>query len=329
MRIVSLIVISMFLATVVMANCSCRRQTTSSSATKPSASKTILCSVFPVYLMTRAVATGSDLKVELMLPSDLGCPHDYVITPQDMTKISDASVMVINGAGLEEFVDQQVQKANPSIQIIDCSADIPLLNLQSPRYNTNNNHNDEEEHGDEHGMGLHHENNPHIFASPRLAARMMRNIADGLSKFDPANEKLYRENADTWQQKLIALADDFAAACKTLRSQKIITEHAVFDYLAADCGLQIVGVIQESPGQEPSAAKMAQIVKMIRSAKAAAVFTEPQYPAKAAKTIAKEAGVPTAVLDPVAGGPEDATMDYYEKVMRENLQTIQQTLGQN
>ena len=56
------------------------------------------------------------------------------------------------------------------------------------------------------------------------------------------------------------------------------------------------------------------------------MFTEPQYPAKAGETLARETGVPLAVLDPVANGPADASPDYYERVMENNLRTLERTL---
>ena len=121
--------------------------------------------------------------------------------------------------------------------------------------------------------------------------------------------------------------DQFAAAGKEFRSRKIVTEHAVFDYLARDAGLEIVAVVEESPGQEPSAAEMLELVKLVKSSGAGAVFTEPQYPAKVGQTIAKEAGVPVAVLDPVATGPDNPPLDYYQKIMATNLDTLRRTLG--
>jgi ABC-type Zn uptake system ZnuABC Zn-binding protein ZnuA len=106
-----------------------------------------------------------------------------------------------------------------------------------------------------------------------------------------------------------------------------VTQHAVFDYLAHDAGLEIAAVIQETAGQEPSAAEMIDLIRTIRSSGAAAVFTEPQYSSKVARTVAGEAGVPVAVLDPVANGPTDAPLDYYEKVMAENLKTLKDVLA--
>jgi ABC-type Zn uptake system ZnuABC Zn-binding protein ZnuA len=101
----------------------------------------------------------------------------------------------------------------------------------------------------------------------------------------------------------------------------------VFDYFARDMGLEVMAVVQAHAGQEPSAAEMLEIVKAVRKKKAGGVFTEPQYPLKVGQAIAKEAGIPSAMLDPVATGPEKAGLDYYETVMRKNMEILRQTLG--
>ena len=275
----------------------------------------VLTSTFPMTLFTRAVAAGREgIVVESMLPGSMGCPHDYVLTPEDMRRIADADVLVANGLGMENYLGAPVERANPHITVLDSSKGVAGRLRMTP----------EEGAGDEHGHG---EFNPHLFASPRTAAAVVRNIAAELATVDPAGAEVYRRNAEAYAAKLDALADELAAAGKKLRLRKIVTQHAVFDYLARDAGLEIVAVIEEMPGQEPSAAQMLDIVKRIKAGGAAAVFTEPQYPPKVAETIAKEAGVPVAGLDPVASGPDDAPLDYYETVMRRNLDTLKKTLG--
>ncbi len=110
-------------------------------------------------------------------------------------------------------------------------------------------------------------------------------------------------------------------------SPKIVTQHAVFDYLARDSGLEIVAVVEEAPGQEPSPANMIRLAGAIRRAGARALFVEPQYPDKVGRTLAADAGIAAATLDPVATGPAGAGFDYYEQTMRRNLQTLKQVLG--
>lgn len=279
----------------------------------------ILCSTLPMYLFTANVAASrKDASVELMLSPSTGCPHDYVLTPQNLARMADSDVVVVNGLGLDAFVFPAVARAGAKLKILDASAG--LADIVQIKPGPTDSHSTEKQH--EHAGA-----NPHMFASPRMAAKIVRNIASQLSAIDPDGAALYSRNASAYAAKLDALADEFASAGKTLRSRKIVTEHAVFDYLARDTGLEIVAVIEESPGQEPSAAEMLDLVKLVKTSGAGAVFTEPQYPAGVGKTIAKEAGVPVAVLDPVASGPENPPLDYYQKTMAANLETLQKTLG--
>lgn len=286
----------------------------------------VLCSVFPAYLFTKTVAAGSNLHVDLMLPANLGCPHDYALTPQDMQKIAAADLLVVNGQGLEEFLGEPVKKANSRIRLIDASAGIKdLIQMK-----------DEDEHQEKEGKDADHREegrrhhsgtNPHLFASPLMAARMAANIAAELTKADPENAALYARNAKGFAGRMEKLAGEYTQAAKALASRKIVTEHAVFDYLAKDCGLEVVAVVEEAPGQAPSAAETLDIIRKIKDGGAAALFIEPQYPARIGQTIAREARLPVAVLDPVASGPTDAGIDYYEKVMRANLDTLKKVLG--
>ena len=297
-----------------------------SPATRPSPQGKklkVLCTVYPVYLFTKTVAAGSNLQVDLMLSANTGCPHDYSLTPQDMQKIATADILVANGSGLEEFLGDPIRQANPKVKVIDASAGIPGIILMAEKGETDHPAADKKEEGHHHHTGA----NPHLFADPKMVAQMVQHIAAGLATADPANAPLYAANAKAYADKMKALADEMAAAAKAFPSRKIVTEHAVFDYLARDMGLEVVAVVEEAPGQAPSAAQMLAIVKTIKSSGAAALFTEPQYPAKVGQTIAAEAKIPVAALDPVASGPADADGAYYEKTMRANLDTLKRILG--
>jgi zinc transport system substrate-binding protein len=215
-----------------------------------------------------------------------------------------------------------VQQANPKLKIADSSKGIKNLIAL---------HEDEEEHDHAHekeGAHHHHDSgmNPHLFASPLQAAQVVRNIAQELSKLDPDGAMVYAANAKKYGEQLEALAKELETTCAAFTKKKIVTEHAVFDYLARDAGLQIAAVVEEEPGQEPAASEMLKIITTIKKSGAAVVFTEPQYPAKVGETIAKEAQIPVASLDPVATGPMDAPLDYYEKTMRANLETLKKYL---
>ncbi len=276
--------------------------------------RNILATTFPVYQITRNITRDvPDAEVRLMLPAQAGCPHDYALTPQDMGKLAQADVLVINGLGLEAFLGSPSARTKKELRTIDASEGLPALPYTEA-----------EAHDEDH----HHSGaNPHLFASPRMAAAMTRSIASQLAAVDSANADAYRANADAYAAKLDALADEFAALGNRLKNNRIITQHGVFDYLARDMGLDVVAVVQADDTQSPSAADMMRLVRDIRDKKVGAIFTEPQYPDKIAATLARETGVATAKLDPVATGPTVAPPDYYETIMRTNLHTLENTLG--
>jgi ABC-type Zn uptake system ZnuABC Zn-binding protein ZnuA len=74
---------------------------------------------------------------------------------------------------------------------------------------------------------------------------------------------------------------------------------------------------------------MLAIAEVIRAKGVGAVFAEPQYPAQVAETLARESGVPMAMLDPAATGPADAPLDYYDTIMRRNLDALRSALGEH
>jgi zinc transport system substrate-binding protein len=273
----------------------------------------VLASTFPMYLITRNVVKDApSVNLTLMIPADLGCPHDYALTPRDMKELSAADALIVNGLGMEEFIGAPIKKANPKLKIIESAKGIPSLLSSTEK---------------EEPLHDHSEFNPHLFASPRMCALLAMNISAGLSEIDPEGTARYSKNAAAYAEKMSQLAEAFETLGKRLANPRIVTQHGVFDYLARDMGLAVVAVIEAHAGQEPSAAEMLQIVSTIRKEKAGAVFTEPQYPAKIGATIAKEAGIPAAILDPVASGPENTPFDHYETTMRQNLLILEKTLG--
>ncbi len=265
----------------------------------------VLASFLPMYLFTRnVVGNASGVSVDLMLPASLGCPHDYALTPGDMRKIAVADLFITNGHGMEEFLGAPVRKANPRVRVVETASGVPPI-----RYGGN---------GRE---GI----NPHTWVSPRNAILQVRSIEKALSEASPGNAPVFRRNADTYVARLAALAKEFEGVAGRVRNRNIVTYHNVFDYLARDLGLNIVGEIEETPGQEPSAGEVRKLIRVIREKRAAAVFGEPQYPKRLAEVIAGEAGVPMRTLDPVSTG--STAPSTYEDVMRRNLRTILDALG--
>lgn len=264
----------------------------------------VLASFLPMYLFTRnVVGDAPRVAVEMMLPASLGCPHDYALSPGDMKKIAEADLFIANGYGMEDFLGAPVRRANPDIRIAETASGVTPIR----------------------GEGDHGEINPHTWVSPRNAIVQVRAIERALSEASPGNAAIFRRNADAFVERLGLLAREFDALAARFRKRNIVTFHNAFDYLARDLGLTVVGKVEETPGQEPSAGEMQALVRTIGITGAAALFAEPQYPERLAATIAGEAGIPVRMLDPVSTGSTALTT--YEDVMRRNLTTLAEALG--
>jgi len=265
----------------------------------------VLTSFLPMEIFTRNVVGNTPgVTVESMLPASMGCPHDYALTPGDMKKIASADLFVANGFGMEEFLGEPVRRANPKIRIVETARGVRPIRE---------------------GRDAPGDVNPHTWVSPRNAILQVREIEKALSAAKPADAEVFRRNADAYVSRLSELAAEFEGAAKTFRRRNIVTFHNVFDYLARDLGLTVVGEIETAPGQEPSAGEIRNLARTIRERKVPVVFSEPQYSPKLAEALAREAGVPVRVLDPVATGSPTPTA--YEDAMRRNLVTLKEALS--
>ena len=118
----------------------------------------VLATTFSVYQIVRNITQNvPDVEVQLMLPAQAGCPHDYALTPQDMSKLAQADILVLNGLGLEAFLGSPSARALKELHAIDSSKGISGL---LPYTDAEAAH---EEHEGHHHGGM----NPHLFASPR------------------------------------------------------------------------------------------------------------------------------------------------------------------
>ena len=248
-----------------------------------------------MYLFTRRgrVATGS---AWIMIPAQMGAPR-YALTRS--MRPAKAETAVINGPAWR-IPRRAPGQANRGPAGDRQSAGVDDLSPDRVRPPAPGWHHD---HDHDH-PGVARAVNPHLFASPRQAARLVATIAGELARIDPEGASLYQANGHALGERLHRLADEFSALAGRLANTRIVTQHGVFDYLARDTGLAIVAVVQAHAGQEPSAAEMLAIVRTVREQRAGALFTEPQYPAAIGRTIAAEANIPAATLDPAATGPE-------------------------
>ena len=325
-KFVKILVVTGLCLFMVLSVFSCKgKENPSSQSTRPDSKSEIrvVCSFLPVWVFTKnVVGNRQGVEVDVLIPGHQG-PHDYQLTPGDMEKIAGADLFVINGFYLEEFIVDSVKKAVPDLKILEAAHNIEPLRVDDSGLSVIE---DKQEHvkheGHHHGE---HGINEHVFASPRQAAKMVKNIAEALSQIDPAGKDEYIKNAQIYAAQLENIADEIKKAVDEAPNKKIVTFHNAFAYLAQDSGLEIVGVIQTAPGQSPSAGELARLIDLVKSSGAICIYNEPQFSPRLTKLIAEEANIRFDTLDPGATG--ELETGHYEKVMKKNAETLKRTLG--
>lgn len=264
----------------------------------------IVTSFYPVYIATINITKDiQGVNVSNMTESQTGCLHDYTLSAKDMKKLSGANVFIINGAGMESFMDKTISQY-PQLKIINSSEGIALLKDEA--------------------SGL---DNPHIWVSITGAIEQAKNIGKQLAAVDTKHAAQYEKNTAAYVGKLEALKTKMHQKLDGLQNKNIVTFHEAFPYFAKEFNLNIKAVIECEPGTEPSAKELAETVEIIKATGVKALFAEPQYSQKAAELIARDTGAKVYILDPVVTGEANGDTDAYIKVMEANLTTLEEALS--
>ncbi|NLL13695.1 MAG: zinc ABC transporter substrate-binding protein [Fibrobacter sp.] len=273
--------------------------------------KVILCSFYPMYILTQNITKDvSGVAVECMTSVETGCLHDYQLTPQDMKKLNSAYVLVVNGGGMETFLNKAIAQF-PRLKIVEASKGIQLIETEGHQRESDDDHHE-------------HQFNPHVWVSVSGAILQVENICKGLMAVDSGNAQKYRLNADRFIKSLEELKSKMHQGLSGISDRNIITFHEAFPYFAREFNLNVAAVIEREAGSEPSARELAEIIKLIKEKKVEAIFIEPQYPAKTAQMISRETGKKLYTLDPIVTGPFHP--DAYISIMEKNLMVLQEAL---
>lgn len=275
----------------------------------------ILTSFYPMYILTLNIAQGIEgVEVVNMAGQQTGCLHDYQLQNRDMKNLETADAFIVNGAGMESFLDKVLQQL-PDLPIVTASEGIELIAAG-------------EEHGHQHGDEEHEheeEANPHVWVSITNCIQQVETVTEALMELDPAHSSQYRENGTAYIAKLSSLRSEMHRELDGLPNREIVTFHEAFPYFAEEFDLHIVEVVNREPDSQPSARELADTIRLIRDTGVTAVFAEPQYSESAARIISDESGATLYFLDPVVTGEDDA--DSYLNAMKHNLEVLKTALA--
>lgn len=281
---------------------------------QPSDGRPLVVTTTPVlYSLTTNVA-GDTVRVVNLLPAGAS-PHGSSFTVEQVRLVTEAALVVSNGAGLDRWVEDLISSSgNRNLQRVVASRGVELQRASEPLAVP----------GSVSGEHEPTDVDPHVWLDVRNALKMVANIRDGLKKLDPAHAPDYDRRAAAYMERLEQLDGWIRARTATLTRKEFIAFHSAFNYYARAYGLQQVGVIEESPGKEPSPQYLAKLVDLVKRLGIKAVFAEPQFSARPAESLAREASVKVYVVD-----PEGSRMsaDMYEEMMRSNTEVFVRALG--
>ncbi len=253
---------------------------------------------------------GSRLKVSALIPAGLD-PHAFEPTPADVVKVADSQVLIVNGAGLESWLQRVLENAGGQRLVIEAAKGL------APRVPPA---------GDP-AAAEHPEGDPHFWLDPTKVITYVANIRDGLSQADAAGAAVYAQNAAAYTAQLSELDQWIAAQVAAVPPARrlLVTNHETFGYFADRYGFQVIGAIVPSvtTGASPSAQELAALTDRIRAAGAPAIFLDIGSNPQLAEQLARETGVKVVTgLYTHSVSPPDGPAPTYLAMMRYNTTAI-------
>ena len=262
---------------------------------------TVVCATYPIYLFASSLAENVDgVAVERLDTGTASCLHDYTLSMADMKKLERADIIALNGAGLEEFLEDAL--AASDAQVIDCSAGVELLENLSHRHD-----------GDGHDSHDHGHWDPHYWMDPANARIMADNLRGGMALTDPEHASEYEANAVKTEEILLQVEKDARELMERYLPQGVpglITFPDGFPYFARAFHLPLLASIEEEAGSEASAREIVEITELVKEYDIPVIFTEVNGSDATARAISRETGCRVAQLTMIMDGPDASDPEF-------------------
>jgi zinc transport system substrate-binding protein len=260
---------------------------------------TVVTSFYPMYIAASNVVGTVDVQLCNLSEPQTGCLHDFQLTPEDMKLLSRADVFIINGGGIESFIEE-VAAAYPELTILEACENTELL----------------VEDGEE---------NAHAWMSVAAYETQVQTIADGLAEADAKNAAAYQQNAQAYLEKLEPLRERQQTVAKNAAGQSVILFQEAYAYVADDYGLTVRFLLDLDEERQVSAGEVEAVLSAIRDGGVACILAEELYGRSMAETVQKEMDVTVLYLDPLNRGDYDR--DSYLDGMSRNIDLLEQAFG--
>lgn len=294
---------------------------------------TVVTSFYPIYIAAiNVVGDCSGLEVINLSEPQTGCLHDFQLTPEDMRLLSGAELFLVNGGGMESFLEDTA-KQYPLLKIAETAAGLELssdghgeIHAGEDLAHTGDQGEEQTEemsvHSGDHGEA---EGNAHVWMSVGTYRRQVAAIAEQLCAIAGEYTEEMKANASAYDQKLAELEEQQAAIREAAAGSRIISFHEAYEYIAEDYGLSIGYEVDLDEERKVSAGEVADVLKSIKEDGISIIFAEELYGSGLAETVSKEADVTVCYLDTLVRG--DYKPDSYLDGMQANINILQDTFG--
>jgi len=230
---------------------------------------------------------GDKVDISVLLPSGQN-PHSYHPAPMDMVAISEADLILANGFGLEDFLEELLSGSDTEADLIVVSEGIDPLMITG-------NHDDEDDHGSEDSMEAVMGQDPHVWFDPNNVLIWAENITTALVEQDPDNETLYQDNFGTYHGQLLELDAWIREQIEKIpeNQRELVTDHTTLGYFAEEYGLVQIGAVIPAltTEAETSGMELAELIDGIREHHTKAIFIGVDFDPNLAQLVANETGV--------------------------------------
>ncbi|MEV7401287.1 metal ABC transporter substrate-binding protein [Streptomyces sp. NPDC091267] len=274
----------------------------------------VVASFYPMQFLAERIG-GSHVSVSTLTKPGQE-PHDLELSPRQIGGLSDADLIVYL-KGIQPAVDDAVELSE-SKHTVDAAG---LTTLEDHGTEAGGEEHAHEHEGDEPGA------DPHVWLDPVKYAEVAKGVGKSLEKTDPDHAADYRKNTDALVTELGALDSAYRKGLADTATTTFITTHSAFGYLAERYGLTQEGIAGIDPEAEPSPARISALHSVAEKKKVTTVFFETLASDKTAKTVARDTGLRTDVLDPLEGITAKSKGEDYIEVMKSNLAALQKALG--
>lgn len=274
----------------------------------------LVTSFYPMYVLAENLMMGIEgVEVSNLTENQPGCLHDYQLTSRDMKLLSRADAFLINGAGMELFMEK-VLEHNSELPVVEASHGIELLEGEEHDHNHGGEEHDEEEHG-EHS----HAENGHVWMDVERYRAQVTAVKKELQQRLPEQAEALELAATVYDAKLKMLSAEITILQAETQGLPVVIFHEAFAYLADSLGMEVLMSLALDEETVPSAGEIAEVIEEINYHGTALVFIEEAYASYADKILA-ETAAKVVYVDPLTTG--EGETDSYLSGMRKNLEAI-------